>query len=50
MSEPNFSLLWQGLFIGLAIAAPVGPISSGGDKRPQSQILKGLDLASPRAK
>jgi threonine/homoserine/homoserine lactone efflux protein len=27
MSEPNFSLLWQGLFIGLAIAAPVGPIS-----------------------
>lgn len=27
MSEPNFTLLWQGLFIGLAIAAPVGPIS-----------------------
>jgi threonine/homoserine/homoserine lactone efflux protein len=27
MSELNFSLLRQGLFIGLAIAAPVGPIS-----------------------
>lgn len=27
MSESNFRLLWQGLFIGLAIAAPVGPIS-----------------------
>jgi threonine/homoserine/homoserine lactone efflux protein len=27
MSEPNFSLLRQGLFIGLAIAVPVGPIS-----------------------
>lgn len=27
MSEPNFNLLWQGFFIGLAIAAPVGPTS-----------------------
>jgi threonine/homoserine/homoserine lactone efflux protein len=27
MSELEFSLLGQGLFIGLAIAVPVGPIS-----------------------